>query len=98
MGTGCWVCPSVAQQGDTSPCSGREREGRGKENTPGAVPPNSVLLFSFLTIMTSFSAINLILSEPLAERKHRIKTALLIFDVKKLTPRIVSRRGEEDDL
>jgi len=48
--------------------------------------------------MTSFSAINLILSKPLAERKHRIKTALLIFDVKKLTPRIVSRRGEEDDL
>jgi MFS family permease len=77
---------------------GESAKGWGKENIPGAVAASSVLLSYFLTIMTSFSLPNPILSETLAERSQNIKTALLIFDVKKLTPRIVSRRGKEDNL
>jgi len=70
----------------------------GRKIYPGAVIPNSILLFCFLTIMTSFSATKPILSKPMAERNHNIKTALLMFDVKKLTLRIVSERGKADDL
>ena len=46
------------------------------------------LLFSFQTMMTSFSATKPILSKPLAERNHSIKTVLLISYVTKLTLRI----------
>lgn len=76
-------------------------EGRGKENIyPGAVPADSieVLLFCFQTLMTSFSVPKPILSKPLAEINHSIKTALLMFDVKKLTLRIVWGRSKRDDL
>ena len=48
--------------------------------------------------MTSLSASNPILSEPLAEINDNLKTALLIFDVKKLTLRIDLGRGKTDDL
>jgi hypothetical protein len=71
-------------------CGGREREGtREGKYTWGAVAASSVLLFCFLTLMTSFSSTNPMLSKPLAEINHSIKSALLISDVKKLTPRIV---------
>jgi hypothetical protein len=78
----------------------RARGDKGRKIYPRAAPASSilVLLFSFWTIMTSFSATKLILSKPFPKRNHNIKTALLIFDVTKLTLRIVSKRGKADDL
>ena len=62
MGTGCWVCTAVAQQGYTWPYGG-EHKGREGEIHPGAVTASSILLFYFLIIMTSFSALKPIMSE-----------------------------------
>ena len=57
-----------------------------------------VLLFCFLTLMISFSTLKPILSEPLTEINDYLLTALLMFDVKRLTLRIDPRRGKADDL
>ena len=77
----------------------RARGDGGRKINLGAVPAtSSVLLFYFLTLMTSLSAIKPILSKPLAERSHNIKTARLISDVQKLTLRIVLRRCKANDL
>ena len=77
----------------------RARGDGGRKIYLGAVPASSsVLLFYFLILMTSFSATKAILSEPLAEGNHNIKTVLLIVDVKKLTLRIVLRRCKANDL
>jgi hypothetical protein len=76
----------------------RARGDEGRKIYPGAAPADSVLPFSFQTIMTSFSATKPILSKPFPKRNHNIKTALLIFDVTKQTLRIISRRGKADGL